>query len=290
MGKTVENKETIVEKRCFVMMPFSSQDGYEPGHFDDVYRDLISPAIIQAGYEPFRVDEDKDSGLIDIKIIRSITESDMALCDLSERNANVLYELGIRHSFEKPVVLIQDNNTERIFDVSSVKTISYDSRLVYKDVIKTQKEIKEAILATANNPADNSIIKLAHIYKATYENADSETDKSSFIMKEMLWKLDQISDRMDTIEAEVLMESEKPPIKPRRLLPLWTMEIKTKKPLSSETVMKVAEKYQALGCDIFSIRTRENTVLIESRDDMNDNPLFYQLGDELGTFICIRKV
>ena len=62
----------------------------------------------------------------------------MALCDLSNRNPNVLYELGLRQAYDKPVVLVQDDKTERIFDVSGINTVSYKKAIVYMKIYLRQ--------------------------------------------------------------------------------------------------------------------------------------------------------
>ena len=53
------SREENRKERCFVIMPISDQGDYPPGHFSKVYDQIFKPAIIEAGYEPFRVDEDK---------------------------------------------------------------------------------------------------------------------------------------------------------------------------------------------------------------------------------------
>ena len=108
-----ENKNN----QCFVIMPISDPEDYEPGHFKCVYEDILIPAIKEAGYTPKRADDDKSSSMIQVNIIQDIIESPMAVCDLSSRNPNVLFELGIRQAFDLPVVLVQEEGTPRIFDI-----------------------------------------------------------------------------------------------------------------------------------------------------------------------------
>lgn len=90
---------------CFVLMPISGVLGYEVGHFGRVYEHLLKPAIIAAGYTPVRADDAVKTDYIVVGIIQKIVESDMVVCDISARNPNVMYELGIRHAFNKPIVL-----------------------------------------------------------------------------------------------------------------------------------------------------------------------------------------
>lgn len=152
-----ENKNN----QCFVIMPISDPEDYEPGHFKCVYEDILIPAIKEAGYTPKRADDDKSSSMIQVNIIQDIIESPMAVCDLSSRNPNVLFELGIRQAFDLPVVLVQEEGTPRIFDISTINTIDYRKTLLYRCVIEDRKKIKEAILQTKdNNKGINSIVKL----------------------------------------------------------------------------------------------------------------------------------
>lgn len=147
--------------QCFVIMPISDPKDYEQGHFKCVYEDILIPAIEEAGYIPKRADDDKSSSMIQVNIIQDIIESPMAICDLSSRNPNVLFELGIRQAFDLPVVLVQEEGTPRIFDISTINTIDYRKTLLYRDVIEDREKIKEAILQTKDNTRGiNSIIRL----------------------------------------------------------------------------------------------------------------------------------
>lgn len=83
---------------CFVIMPISDQAEYEPNHFTLVYQDIIIPAIEKAGMTPVRADETKNTNLIQLDIIRKVIESDIAICDMSSKNPNVFYELGMRQA------------------------------------------------------------------------------------------------------------------------------------------------------------------------------------------------
>lgn len=164
-----ENTNNEKEK-CFVIMPISNQGDYPKGHFQKVYEQIFVPAIEAAGYEAFRVDEDNMCTQIVEKIFKAIQECPMALCDLSNRNPNVLYELGIRQAYDKPVVLVQDDKTERIFDISGINTISYNSSRLYEEVLDARGKITDAI-SSMKDGRHTSIIK---VLKAQAASADSE--------------------------------------------------------------------------------------------------------------------
>ncbi len=103
------------QKECFVIMPISDAEGYDKGHFTRVYYDIIEPAVESAGHKPIRADEVVSSNLIQLDIVERLIYAPLAICDISSRNPNVFYELGIRHAFNKPVVLMKDNVTPNAF-------------------------------------------------------------------------------------------------------------------------------------------------------------------------------
>lgn len=155
---------------CFVIMPMSDPDGYEPGHFRRVYEDLFIPACEQVGYRAVRADEVRQTNLIHLDVLQKIIESPMALCDLSSRNPNVLFELGLRQAFDKAVVLVQEVGTPPIFDINPLRYASYRREMLYRQVIEDQKEIADAVRETrdaiGNNKSVNSIVKLLSLTQA----------------------------------------------------------------------------------------------------------------------------
>lgn len=161
------------KEKCFVIMPISDQGDYPKVHFEKVYEQIFVPAIEATGYDAFRVDEDNMCTPIVEKIFKAIQECPMALCDLSNRNPNVLYELGIRQAYDKPVVLVKDEKTERIFDVSGINTISYMSTRLYEEVLDARKRISDAIISMKEGK-QNSIIKVLNAQKAMV-SSDSMT-------------------------------------------------------------------------------------------------------------------
>ncbi|PQJ25371.1 hypothetical protein BSZ31_10735 [Limnobacter sp. SAORIC-690] len=152
------------KKQCFIIMPISDAEGYPTGHFKHVYENIIYPSCEMAGYQAIRADEVKATNLIHLDILKRLIDTPIAICDLSSRNPNVLFELGIRQAFDRPVVLIQEAGTPKIFDIAPLRYLEYSKDMKYHDVLRIQKELKEAIEATALAGSDansvNSIVKL----------------------------------------------------------------------------------------------------------------------------------
>lgn len=182
MGENEDSKKEI----CFVIMPISDQGDYPEGHFKKVYEQIFKPAIEAAGYEAFRVDENKMCDSIMKKIFDAIYNCPMALCDLSNRNPNVLYELGLRQAYDKPVVLVQDDKTERIFDISGINTVLYKSNRLYENILEARERITEAIISTKEGK-ETSIIKIWQAVAAdiSHDNMSRE-DKLDIMIRSIM--------------------------------------------------------------------------------------------------------
>ncbi|WP_111856152.1 hypothetical protein [Acinetobacter oleivorans] len=182
---TTEVKETPENNDCFIIMPIADHPDYKQGHFKRVYEDIIKPACQAAGYRAVRADDVAQTNLIHLDILQKLLESPMAICDLSTRNPNVLFELGLRQAFDKPTILIQEVGTPQIFDINLFRYTQYRNELDYRDVIADQKAIQKVIeetkQAVAENKSVNSIIKLLSITNpATLQDSSNFGDKEYF--------------------------------------------------------------------------------------------------------------
>ncbi len=155
------------KKRCFVIMPISDTEGYDKGHFNRVYEHLIKPACEKAGFDPIRADDTSKANVIMVDILQKILECDMALCDLSSRNPNVFYELGFRQAFNKKTILIKDIKTTMPFDISGIRTLTYNENLRIDEVKKTVPEIAKCITETfeTDDKDINSLLQLLSVEK-----------------------------------------------------------------------------------------------------------------------------
>lgn len=191
MGK-VTKKETSQNNDCFIIMPIGDSDGYEKGHFRRVYEDIFKAACIKAQFHPIRADEVKQTNLIHLDILQKLIDSPMAICDLSNRNPNVLFELGLRQAFDKPTVLVQEIGTPKIFDISPLRYTEYRRELKYREVLEDQDFISDALKATKaatdNGEGVNSIVSLLSLASpaALKDVTDNDATKMlQIVMSEM---------------------------------------------------------------------------------------------------------
>jgi hypothetical protein len=106
---------------CFVMMPFGSW-------FDRYYKEIYVPAIREAGFEPVRADELFSAGSVVEQIWEQIDKAIVLLADLTDKNPNVFYELGLAHAARKPVVFTSAKVDDVPFDLRHLRVIIYDVR------------------------------------------------------------------------------------------------------------------------------------------------------------------
>ena len=132
---------------CFVMMPFASPLG---GYYESVYK----PAIEKAGLQPVRADaEIFGAGKIMDQVWSGIRRAKVLVAELTQRNPNVFYELGLAHALKKPVVLISSNEDDVPFDLQHIRVIYYD----VNDPFWGQKllsKVAENILSAIENPEE----------------------------------------------------------------------------------------------------------------------------------------
>ena len=113
---------------AFVVMPFGRKKGPDGRwiDFNSIYQDLIKPALEEAGFESFRADEEEASGDIITDMFQELLLADLVLADLSIDNANVFYELGIRHALRKRgIVHIQCGRAYMPYDIFNVRVLPY---------------------------------------------------------------------------------------------------------------------------------------------------------------------
>ena len=121
---------TIRTRTCFVIMPFGEKPDVGGGtviDFDVVYETLIKNTIEELGLTCIRCDEISRPGLIHSDMFTHIFDDDVAVVDITTLNANVFYELGVRHALSRSVtVLIRKKGSALPFNISGLRVIDYD--------------------------------------------------------------------------------------------------------------------------------------------------------------------
>jgi len=146
--RRLEKSVTLQEgDSCFVMMPFAEPVG-------TYYRTIYEVAIKKTGLRPVRADDDMfATGKIVDQVWTGIQAAKVLVAELTGRNPNVFYELGLAHALQKPVVLVSSNEKDVPFDVQHIRVIYYNvfdpfwgDKLIAK--------IAENVLSALQNPGE----------------------------------------------------------------------------------------------------------------------------------------
>lgn len=112
--------------QCFVIMPFSDTHSCTEVEWNDIFDNTIRPAVMEAGlsYECSRAS--LAVGNIIRDILDNINRADVVIADMTDRNPNVFYELGVRHALRDITILITQNINDVPFDLRHYAIIQYE--------------------------------------------------------------------------------------------------------------------------------------------------------------------
>lgn len=113
---------------------------------------LFVPALQEAGYEAV-TPVMSGAYLIHDQIVKHLEQADLVLCDLSQHNPNVFFELGVRTSLDKPIALVRDEFTEIPFDTGAINTYAYSSSLRGWEIENHRRALAAHVQASAESCA-----------------------------------------------------------------------------------------------------------------------------------------
>jgi hypothetical protein len=139
-----EAKTPIV---CGLVMPISETGGLGERHWLDVRR-ILTDALSAAGFNARMVSEAREMGVIHKRIVQNLLTDPMVVCDVSCLNPNVMFELGVRLTFDQPTVIVKDFDTPFKFDTGVIEHVQYRRDLRYQDIADFKVELAEKVRAT----------------------------------------------------------------------------------------------------------------------------------------------
>ena len=182
MSEDVEKQKLT----CGLVMPISAIDGLMAEHWVEVQNILRESLEAIAGYECVvnLVSDADDVGVIQKRIVQNIYDSDVVVCDVSGKNPNVMFELGLRLAFDKATVIVKDDKTDYLFDTGVIEHLSYPRDLRFSQIVAFKR-------------------KLATKVVATYEAALNDPEHSTFLKSFGKFKVAKLSE--DEVSAERLL-------------------------------------------------------------------------------------
>jgi len=192
-----------MHKRCFVIMPFSqTTEKHSTLYWDNFFMKFIKPAIEKFGYSCSRSKAQPSNIIKDI--LKELLEVDLVLAVLTDFNANVWYELGIRHALRKGTIMIIEEGERLPFDISQYGVIMYSDTIV--GVSDFEEKLESFIVRIeTDKPADSPAIDfLGSVTLNDYQQRvdDLETSYRSKLDKIVQLLQDLQNDRTKTVNGK----------------------------------------------------------------------------------------
>lgn len=150
-------KESAGLPTCGIIMPISECDGRTAAHWSDVLA-IMENAATTAGFEARLVSDTFETNLIHKEILRNIYNDGIVICDVSGRNPNVFFELGIRIATQKPTIIVKDDKTQYPFDTSVNRYIEYPRDLRHPLMEKFKADLGAMIEKVKHQASEQSFI------------------------------------------------------------------------------------------------------------------------------------
>lgn len=166
---------------CFILMPFgkkTDQTGREI-NFNTVYQELIKPAIEKAEMIPIRADEEAVLGIIHKPMFERLILCDYAIADLTSLNANVFYELGVRHAVRPHTTLtISAFDAPLPFDLKMQRTLPYqlDQKGQLINAIENAQAITSFLKTPIGQVKDSPVFELVKDWTVDHNLSHDKTD------------------------------------------------------------------------------------------------------------------
>ncbi len=119
------------DSTCFLITPIGDEGSEQRRHADMILKHVVEPAAKEHGLQVVRSDKIERSGLITQQIFEQLVRAKVCVADLSFTNANVFYELGVRHTCKLPSVQLIRKGDKIPFDVAQGRTITIDTTDIY---------------------------------------------------------------------------------------------------------------------------------------------------------------
>ncbi|MEH0844835.1 hypothetical protein V6U81_20845 [Micromonospora sp. CPCC 205711] len=147
-----DGNDQPTRRECFVIAPIGPEGSEIRKRSDQILKHVIRPVVEPLGFDAIRGDEIERAGLITSQVLDRIIQNDLVIADLTDQNANVFYELAVRHALRKPFVQLMAKDQQLPFDVQGMRTILVDHTDL--DSVHAAKEQLRRAIDTVTRDAD----------------------------------------------------------------------------------------------------------------------------------------
>lgn len=189
-------------KNCFIICPIGSDGSETRKRSDTLFKHIIEPVCADCNFMPIRIDRENINGSLTNEIISHITNDQLVIADITDSNPNAFYEIGYRAALKKPLIQLAFKDLNIPFDISTIKTFSYNFDL---DAVA---EIKERLKQTINsiNFDDSDDNDSSSVSSSAGTNINSQILQEIYNIQDRIEKLSSIIEHTDTSAISILAD------------------------------------------------------------------------------------
>lgn len=166
--------------KAFILIPLNNK-------FKNIFEIIIKKSLEENNFIVERANDIQNIQNILKDIVESIINADLIIADLTDLNPNVLYELGIAHTVQKPTVLITQNIDEIPFDLKTYRVIPYSNEFNQAEILYNVLKDLSKKLIEGKSEYSNPVIDF--IDKRTLEEIKVHLDRIREVKREEIYKV-----------------------------------------------------------------------------------------------------
>ena len=151
------NMQTKLKINVGLIMPIAEISSLNEQHWEDVRR-IINEALEENDKYEMNirlVSHSDEVRVIQTSIVQNIYNDDIVIVDVSAKNANVMFEFGMRLAFDKAFVIIKDDVTPYIFDTGNIQHLEYPRDLRYTQIESFKVNLRKKVISTLEHALSN---------------------------------------------------------------------------------------------------------------------------------------
>lgn len=189
--------------KCFIITPIGDDTDPIRRHIEGIIDAALRPAL-EDKYDLVVAHRISEPGSITKQIITEIYSAKLVVANLTNRNPNVMYELALRHSLGKPVIMIAEKGTPLPSDIVMERTIFYQNDA--RGVIELRESIAAAEKEIDYDKTESPIYNVLHdvlkdrqiIEFSESQSISQEDDGNATVLKYILQKPTNLEDAVQT--------------------------------------------------------------------------------------------
>ncbi|NKL38790.1 hypothetical protein GFL49_34860 [Rhizobium leguminosarum bv. viciae] len=264
----------VQKKNCFVVGPIGDDDSDDRIHADWLLEDIIEP-LFHEHFQDFdvrRADKISNPGQITSQVITALLEAELVIADLTTLNPNAFYEIGIRHTIQKPIIHMHLEGQRIPFDIAPFRSIKFSRRR--PSDIRAARGLLHAAVTEAIKP-DHQIDNPVTFSRGKLDFEQTATPKEKIIEE----ALNSMTRRLSALEEDSLLGLDmfrrtrhhyfkKPPRGVHKIV----MTVTSRNSVNNREFVEEVARWAGISFESFGIETSDDllhqvSVIIDESDE-----------------------